>query len=81
MVEKKKNGQEGELRRKERERERDDGNGISVLQLLVLEGASYRLTNGLSLLTLMERVMKNNKLCHEYGHVHACNGSILYLRL
>ena len=51
-----------------------------MLQLLVLEGASYRLTNGLSLLTLMERVMKNNKLCHEYGHVHACNGSILYLR-
>ena len=41
------------------------------MQLLVLEGASYRLTKGLSLLILMERVMKNNKLCHEYGHVHA----------
>ena len=76
MVEKKKNGQERQLRRKERERgrmreseeerERDDGNGISVMQLLVLEGASYRLTKGLSLLILMEnilmeRVMKNNK--------------------
>ena len=58
------------MRESEEERERDDGNGMSVMQLLVLEGASYS-TKGLSLLILMERVMKNNKLCHEYGHVHA----------
>ena len=46
----------------ERERERMKNLFFFEMPLLVLEGAFYRLSNGLSLLPLMERVMKNNKV-------------------
>ena len=56
-------------REREREREREEGREIEIeelvllgMPLLVLEGAFYRISNDLSLLPFMERVMKNNKV-------------------